>query len=58
MGDQWHAPLRHVRAGELSGDTTQTGGMTRREAISGFTVGSTKVWMGQTPVAPHVARRP
>ncbi len=55
MGDQWHAPLRHVRAGELSGDTTQTDGMTRREAISGFTVGSTKVWMGQTHVAPHIA---
>jgi uncharacterized RmlC-like cupin family protein len=27
--------------------------MTRLEAISGSTVGSRKVWMGQTHVAPH-----
>lgn len=52
MSDQWHAALRHVRAGELSGDTTQTSGMTRLAAISGKTVGSAKVWMGQTHVAP------
>ena len=55
MVDQWHAPLRHVRAGELTGDTVQTGGMARREAISGRTVGSSKVWMGQTHVAPGIA---
>lgn len=53
MSDQWHAPLRHIRNGDLSGDTTQTSGMVRREAISGRTVGSAKVWMGETHVAPH-----
>jgi uncharacterized RmlC-like cupin family protein len=57
MGDEdrdtWHAPLRHVRATDLSGDTGQTAGMTRREAISARTVGSQRVWMGQTHVAPR-----
>lgn len=49
--DTWHQPLRHVRAAELSGDTGQTPGMTRREAVSARTVGSERVWMGQTHVA-------
>ena len=49
--DRWHQPLVHVRGRELSPDTTQTTGMTRREAISGKN-GSAKVWMGQTHVAP------
>jgi uncharacterized RmlC-like cupin family protein len=53
MTDEWHAALRHVRGADLTGDTGQTSGMTRREAISGATVGSRKVWMGQTHVAPH-----
>ena len=53
--DDWHAPLRHVPAAEMSTDTGQTGGMTRREAVSGATVGSEKVWMGQTHVAPRTA---
>ena len=53
MTDHWHAALRHIRGAELSGDTNQTTGMTRLEAISGKTVGSNKVWMGQTHVAPH-----
>jgi len=50
--DHWHAPLRHIRAADLTGDTKQTSGMTRLEAVSGKTVGATKVWMGQTHVAP------
>jgi uncharacterized RmlC-like cupin family protein len=50
--DHWHQPLVRVRGQELSGDTGQTPGMTRREAISGKTTGSAKVWMGQTHVAP------
>ena len=50
--DDWHAPLRHIRGSQLSGVTNQTTGMTRREAVSGKTVGSSKVWMGQTHVAP------
>jgi uncharacterized RmlC-like cupin family protein len=52
MADHWHAPLRHIRGRSLSSDTTQTSGMTRLEAVSGKTVGSEKVWMGQTHVAP------
>lgn len=53
MSDDWHRGLRHIRGAELTGDTGQTHGMTRLEAISGKTVGSAKVWMGQTHVAPH-----
>jgi uncharacterized RmlC-like cupin family protein len=55
MTDRWHAPLRHIKGAELSGETNQTTGMTRREAVSGKTVGSSKVWMGQTHVAPATA---
>jgi uncharacterized RmlC-like cupin family protein len=50
--EPWHRPLVHVRRSELSGDTRQTAGMTRLEAISGRAAGSAKVWMGQTHVAP------
>ena len=50
--DRWHQPLVQVRGRELRGDTGQTPGMTRREAISGQNAGSEKVWMGQTHVAP------
>jgi uncharacterized RmlC-like cupin family protein len=55
MSDDWHESLRHVKGSELSGDTSQTTGMIRHEAISGRTVGSTKVWMGQTHVPPHTS---
>jgi uncharacterized RmlC-like cupin family protein len=37
---------------ELTEDTAQTSGMRRREAVSGKTVGSDRLWMGQTHVAP------
>lgn len=54
--DRPTAPLRtrlhHVRAGSLDGDTAQSGGMRRFAAVSGKTVGSEKLWMGQTHVAP------
>ncbi|MDX3070802.1 cupin domain-containing protein [Streptomyces sp. NPDC088354] len=50
------APLRtrlhHVRADSLDDGTAQTGGMRRFAAVSGRTVGSEKLWMGQTHVAP------
>ena len=49
--DHWHRPLSQIRPGELTGDTVQTAGMTRREAISGKSVGAEKLWMGQTHVA-------
>ena len=51
--DAWHRPLRHVRASDASADTGQTPGMTRREAVSARTVGSERVWMGSTAVAPN-----
>jgi uncharacterized RmlC-like cupin family protein len=50
--EPWHRPLVHIRRGGLTGDTRQTTGMTRLEAISGKAAGSAKVWMGQTHVAP------
>ncbi|MFD5922511.1 cupin domain-containing protein [Kitasatospora sp. NPDC058201] len=54
-GTGLRARLHHIRAGELDGDTAQTGGMRRFAAISGRTVGSEKLWMGQTHVAPSTA---
>jgi uncharacterized RmlC-like cupin family protein len=50
--DLWHRPLVRIRGSEVSGDTAQTAGMRRLEAISGKTAGSSKIWMGQTHVAP------
>jgi uncharacterized RmlC-like cupin family protein len=50
--DDWHRPLRHVPAAGMSGDTAQSSGMRRLEAVSGKTVGSEKVWMGQAHVGP------
>ena len=59
MADSFHpdlAPaypnLRHVRADEIDPDTAQSAGMQRFAAISHATVGSTKLWMGQTHVQP------
>jgi uncharacterized RmlC-like cupin family protein len=50
--DGFHPELRHVRAGDLSADTAQSSDMQRFAAISGKTVGSAKLWMGQTHVQP------
>ncbi|MFI9496012.1 cupin domain-containing protein [Streptomyces halstedii] len=50
-----HTRLHHIRADALDGDTAQTGGMRRFAAVSGKTVGSEKLWMGQTHVAPSTA---
>ena len=52
LDDRWHGTLRHVRGSELSGNTNQTTGMTRFEAVSAKAVGAGKLWMGQTHVAP------
>ena len=49
------ARLHHIKATELDGDTAQTGGMRRFSAISGRSVGSERIWMGQTHVAPATA---
>ena len=48
--DHWHRPLVQVRGEDLLADTGQTSGMNRREAISGKSTGSEKLWMGQTHV--------
>jgi uncharacterized RmlC-like cupin family protein len=53
--DDWHRPLRHIGAGDLSADTGQTPGMTRSEAISAHTVGSERLWMGRTTVGAGAA---
>ncbi|ANY08537.1 cupin domain-containing protein [Pseudonocardia sp. HH130630-07] len=47
-----HARVHLVRGADLTGDTAQTSGMRRREAVSGRTVGSSKLWTGETHVAP------
>ncbi|WP_319432619.1 cupin domain-containing protein [Mycobacterium sp. RTGN5] len=47
--------VRHIRAADLDGSTSQTGGMQRFAAISGPSVGSEKLWMGETHVGPGVA---
>ncbi|MEO7288825.1 MAG: cupin domain-containing protein [Jatrophihabitantaceae bacterium] len=52
MPDQFHPPLRHVAASSLTGQTAQTDGMRRLAAISNSTVGSQRLWMGQTHVEP------
>jgi uncharacterized RmlC-like cupin family protein len=50
QSDPWHRHLHHVRAGQLSADTAQTGGMRRSEAISAKSTGSLRIWMGQTEI--------
>jgi uncharacterized RmlC-like cupin family protein len=52
--DHWHRPLVRVRGEDLLGDTGQTSGMNRREAISGKNTGSETLWLGQTHVAAGV----
>jgi uncharacterized RmlC-like cupin family protein len=52
MSDAFHPPLRHVRAADVTADTAQSAGMQRYAAISGATVGSERLWMGRTHVAP------
>ncbi|MFI6395779.1 cupin domain-containing protein [Nonomuraea sp. NPDC050547] len=50
--DAFHRKLHHIAPGGLTADTAQTGGMRRLAAISGASVGSSRLWMGQTHVAP------
>jgi uncharacterized RmlC-like cupin family protein len=52
MTDATSGRLHHIRAGDLSDDTAQTASMRRREAVSGKSVGSSSIWMGQTHLAP------
>jgi uncharacterized RmlC-like cupin family protein len=53
--DGFHRDLYQIAHSSLSGQTAQTGGMRRLEAISGNTVGSRDLWMGQTHVSPSTA---
>ena len=41
-----------MRAGELDAATAQTPGMRRLAALSGARVGSERIWIGETHVAP------
>jgi uncharacterized RmlC-like cupin family protein len=44
--------VRHVKAHELDAGTAQSEGMQRFAALSGRSVGSEKLWMGETIAAP------
>jgi uncharacterized RmlC-like cupin family protein len=44
--------VRHVKAGELDSGTAQSEGMQRFAALSGASVGTEKLWMGETIAAP------
>jgi uncharacterized RmlC-like cupin family protein len=50
--DGFHRRLYQIASSTLSPDTGQTPGMRRIEAISGASVGSAALWMGETHVAP------
>ena len=50
MTDGFHQKLHMIAGSTLGGDTAQTPCMRRVEAISGKTVGSRDLWMGQTHV--------
>jgi uncharacterized RmlC-like cupin family protein len=50
--------LHHVPSEDCTTGTAQTSGMTRFSALSGDTVGSHAIWMGETHVAPRVASGP
>jgi uncharacterized RmlC-like cupin family protein len=52
--DDWHQRLHHTPRAGLSGDTAQTAGMHRLEAISGRLTGSEKIWMGENHVSGGV----
>jgi uncharacterized RmlC-like cupin family protein len=51
--DGFHRRLFQISGSSLTSQTDQTAGMRRIEAISGKSVGSRRLWMGQTHVAPH-----
>ncbi|GAA4692270.1 cupin domain-containing protein [Nocardioides conyzicola] len=53
--DPFHRALHRVAPSGLIGQTTQTAGMKRLEAISGKTVGAQHLWMGQTHVPASTA---
>jgi len=46
--------LRKVSSEDATADTAQTYGMARRAGVCESTVGATKIWMGETHMAPGV----
>jgi uncharacterized RmlC-like cupin family protein len=46
--------LRRVTTEDATADTAQTYGMLRRAGICESTVGASKIWMGETHMAPGV----
>ena len=46
--------LRRVTHEDATADTAQTHGMVRRAGVSESTVGASKIWMGETRMAPGV----
>jgi uncharacterized RmlC-like cupin family protein len=46
--------VRHVPKEERRADTQQSPGMLRFEGISGRTVGSERIWLGENHVGPHI----
>jgi uncharacterized RmlC-like cupin family protein len=55
-GDTLHRSLRsqvhHIKTSELRSDTAQTDGMRRMAALTGNSVGTESIWMGETHVSP------
>jgi uncharacterized RmlC-like cupin family protein len=51
----WHRPLHHTAHGELDGDTAQTPGMRRFEALSARHGGTRRIWMGENHVGPEMS---
>lgn len=50
--------LHHIPAEKCTGGTAQTPGMARFAALSGESVGSQAIWMGETHVAPGAVSGP
>lgn len=53
--DALRTRVHHVRGADLDDGTAQTSGMRRLAAISGDSVGSERIWTGETHVAPNTA---
>ena len=47
--------VHHVKASDITSDTAQSEGMRRFAALSGRSVGTEKLWMGETHVSPRAA---
>jgi uncharacterized RmlC-like cupin family protein len=52
-GPMARSRVHHVKSSDIDADTAQSAGMQRFAAISGRTVGSEKLWMGETHVDPQ-----